>query len=169
MQSRVYFYSPFSRETASDPKNRFLVFSFLLSDLFLLFTLPQKQSILPRFKEHSALLLFAFPEKREHLYAFHEALLFDSPEKELFSLLDPLLQISRDEKHFLFFLLKHQKEISLLTHSTYLYTLLHKLYPEGLSFLQDLLCDFFHKKGFYSLIPEVKQWMSLLNTPKALS
>jgi hypothetical protein len=121
---------------------------------------------LNKLQEHTTLLLVAFidhkesllelKEKTSRLIFFIDKLLpFDEKDqlKELFFLLEPLIKECGVDEHFLFFLLKNQKDLASLLDDTYLPDLFEELC--GLAELQTLLCDSFHKKGFTGLIPEI--------------
>jgi hypothetical protein len=62
----------------------------------------------------------------------------------------------KEEENFLFFLLSHQQEVSELSHTGHLTSMLKKFHPKGLRFVQEYVCDHFYRKGFSYLIPEVK-------------
>lgn len=133
---------------------------------------------LDRILEHSALLSFAFPSQKEELAIFSHSLsntvtlvynfsrIDPLPEtfplevssylRQMFLLLEPFLAECKNEGAFLFFLLTHYKEISLLSHSKHLFSLLKRFHSRGMGFIQERICDHFYKKGFTYLIPEVK-------------
>lgn len=133
---------------------------------------------LDRIQEHSALLPFAFPNQKEELAIFSHSLSntvnlvynfsrfsplpktypleVSSYLRQMFLLLEPFLRECKNEGAFLFFLLSHYKEISLLSHSKHLLSLLKKFHSKGMGFVQEKICDHFYKKGFTYLIPEVK-------------
>jgi hypothetical protein len=77
--------------------------------------------------------------------------------KEFYLSIEKLIHACRDNENLLLFLLKHQKKIDQLMGESYLYTFLLDLYPKGLGWLEEMLCDNFHERGFFSLIPELKE------------
>ncbi len=133
---------------------------------------------LDRIQEHVSLIPLAFPFKGVETGIFTHALsntvtlLYNLgkssilPEtfssqianylRQMFFLLEPFVEECKNDGSFLFFLLSNHKDISLLSHSKYLSSLLKKLHPQGLPFIQEYICDHFYKKGFAYLIPEIK-------------
>lgn len=133
---------------------------------------------LDRIQEHATLIPHAFPFKHEETEIFTHSLSntvtliynlskYSTPSetfstqitnylRQMFFLLEPFVEECKNEGSFLFFLLSNHKDISLLSHSKYLSSLLRKLHPQGLSFIQEYVCDHFYRKGFASLIPEIK-------------
>ena len=138
-----------------------------------------------RMQEHATLLSFAFPKKKAEAAIFSHVLslaihrLQNAKEKtlqtrefetelkthlqQMIFLLEPFIEECKNDESFLFFLLNHHKEISLLCHFRHLHSLLDKLHPQGLNSLQEYICDYFHEKGFPYLIHEVKSLIELLN------
>jgi len=178
LPGKLYFHSPFSEERNYSQKDRALLLSFALSELFACMKESPKNWALPSYKEktydaplnklqeHATLLVVAFIDHKESLFELKEkisrliflisrSLAFNEKDhlKELFFLLEPLIKTCGDDEHFLFFLLKNQKELASLLDPTYLPDLFEELY--GLLELQILLCDSFHKKGFTGLIPQI--------------
>lgn len=133
---------------------------------------------LDRIQEHATLIPLAFPFKSVETEIFTHSLsnavtlLYNLSKcstpsetfssqianylRQMFFLLEPFIEECKNDGSFLFFLLSNHKDISLLSHSKYLPSLLKKLHPEGLSFIQEYICDRFYKKGFAYLIPEIK-------------
>jgi hypothetical protein len=132
---------------------------------------------LNRIHEHCDLLKHAFPNNKQSTSLFQHALTntlnlilnyqenpsssqyFDQELhaylKQLFLLLEPLVEECKNDENFIFFLLKHQQEIIFLSHNRHLLRLLKKMHPEGLEAIREQICDNFHARGFASLIPEV--------------
>ena len=110
-------------------------------------TFPNHKETLSRLKEETARLIYFLT----HKIPFSQKDLL----KKLYLLLEPLVKECTEDKDFLFFLLTHHEEIAYFLEPCYLPTLLKNLYPEGLSKLQIILCDYFHKKGFTRLLPEI--------------
>jgi len=180
LQQQLYYHSPFSKTTSFTEKNKALLLSFALSEIFhctseLSKTWDHPSSFeektydapLNILQEHSTLLLIAFPvfissliefkEKTSSLIYFLRQNLSFSPKnrlKELFLLLQPLIKQCKDDENFLFFLISHYKEINWILDSSYLPSLFNELYPDS-SKLHTLLCDHFHKKGLTRLLPEI--------------
>lgn len=174
-----YYHSPFSEKSSFSEKNKALLLSFALAELFTCSSseidhwargdIQEKRNDAPlnRFIEHTSLLLKAFPsfltplieikEKTAHLlYCLQKSICFCPKErlKELFHLLDPLMQECSNDANFLYFLLSRQSDMDLLLDSSYLPSFLKELYPD-FSELDTHLCDYFHKRGFTRLLPEI--------------
>lgn len=205
VQKKVYLHSPFCEKIFTQD-TRFLLIEFILTDLFSSYTLCQaleekllfcgqtfnafslssltQSAPLDRIQEHSSLIPFAFPFKKEETEIFTHSLsntinLFYNLSKrntssktfssqmtnyirQMFFLLEPFMEECKNDGSFLFFLLSHHKDISLLSHSRYLLSLLKKLHPQGLPFIQEHVCDHFYKRGFAYLIPEIKSLVKLV-------
>ncbi len=178
MPSKLYFHSPFSEERTYSQNDKALLLSFAMSEIFACMKESSKAWGLPSHKEktydaplnklqeHTTLLIVAFSEYQEPLLELKEkisrliffvsrSLDFNEKDhlKELFFLLEPLIKECSDDNHFLFFLLKNQKDLASLLDPSYLPDLFEDMY--GLAEVQTLLCDNFHKKGFTGLIPEI--------------
>ena len=180
MIGKLYFHSPFSEERIYSDKDKALLLSFAISELFACMKENSKAWIcipssyqektydapLNKLQEHVSLLLVAFSEHKESLFEMKEkisrliffiarSLPFEEKDhlKELFFLLEPLIKECKEDNHFVFFLLKNQKDLASLLDPSYLPDLFEQLYD--LLELQTLLCDCFHEKGFTGLIPEI--------------
>ncbi len=181
--------SPLSTADSDETHHRGLVLQFLLSSLFnahrALLEGKQLLSAHPRFfpydwsraslgplnqaLEHLLLLKRAFPEMADEVKAveacFFEALSasFDlSALKRIYTYLEPLLICCKEDENLMFFLLKSHKEIDSLMEEDHLYRLLFSLFPEGLSEWGEALCDCYHERGFFSVIPELKFFLAQL-------
>jgi hypothetical protein len=86
---------------------------------------------------------------------------------EIFFALEPFVERCKENENLIFFLLKNMQEIDLCAQSkNYLHSLLLRLHPSGLSELGEKLCDNYHHRGFYFLIPEIKLLLTQLeNAP----
>ncbi len=195
MSKQLYFHSPFSETYVYQERDRALLLSFILSELnicaisltstwaFSLSSLCEKTYDAPlnRLQEHMRLLPYAFPmhkkeglELQEMISYLTSSLLYRCvfvPEEylqKLFILLDPFIQECKKEENFLFFLLDHYSEIKALSPINYLPKLFHSLYPEGLSKLQTILCDHFHKKGFTAHLLTIAERIKQLPSQKAI-
>jgi hypothetical protein len=128
---------------------------------------------LNKIQEHILLLDQAFPHHLETIHRFRvtlqktialamqkQDLLFEL--RELYRLLHPLIFFCKENENLLFFLLKHQKDIAELDHPENLNDLLLTLFPEGLETVQKLVCDNYQRRGFISLVAEIKQLISEL-------
>ena len=175
VQAKLYFHSPFSEKSVYNEKNRALLLSFALSELFTcanelsetwvssLSSLKNRAYDAPlnKLQEHSTLLLLAFPLHKQSIFNFKEKLahliysLTHDHLNQLFFLLEPLIKECKQDENFLFFLLTHYKEIDKFSKPRYLLNLFYEFYPENISHLHTVICDFFHKKGFTGLIPQV--------------
>ena len=83
--------------------------------------------------------------------------------KLLYRLAEPLIYHFKDDENLIFFLLKNQDPINALMGKGYLRELLSQLHEKGLGQLEKKLCDQYHDRGFFSLIPELKIRFSELN------
>lgn len=82
----------------------------------------------------------------------------------LFLGLEPFISACKDNENLLFFLVKAKEEIDECLGLGYLQSLLLKLHPSGLEDLCEKLCDNYHHRGFYFLIPEIKRLMVQFST-----
>ena len=133
-------------------------------------------------REHAQLLLIAFESSKEHVEQIHSILTdltvhfsgfnsFSSRDKlrvkkklhQLYLLTEPLLNHFKNNENLIFFLLKNQGPIHALAGSGHLLDFLSHLHKKGLGPLERKLCDHYHKRGFFSLIPELKRLFSELN------
>jgi len=182
LKTRLYFHSPFSEDNVCSLRDRSLLLSFALSEIFTCagehvqnwtLHLPSSKersedAPLNKLQEHSTLLLKAFPDHKESLFQLKEEVShliyflrnkipFSQKEllEKLYIPLEPLVKECIEDKDFLFFLLTHHEKMACFLEPSYLPTLFKEIYPEGLSKLQVVLCDYFHKKGFTRLLPEI--------------
>ncbi len=117
-------------------------------------------SIFSHALENTRNLLINYIEHRNKVSDFEVELA--SYLKQMFSLLEPLMYSCKHDENFIYFLLRHKKQIALLSHPQYLALFLEKSFPQGLDHLCEIMCDHFHARGFASTIPEVKQAISEL-------
>lgn len=121
--------------------------------------------------EYACLLPIAFPKKQRIAHTLLKGLnqlpKIKTPLKphlqKLYHLLEKLFEECQKDENLLFFLLKNKAAIDSLMGSDYLYHFLLKIYPKGLSSLEEMLCDHYHERGFFSLIPELKDLILALN------
>jgi hypothetical protein len=122
--------------------------------------------------EHSSCLKKSFPDQAKVVKGFEKifAKQLDSLSKKrrpaqehfeialqkLYSALEPLIEFCKEDENLLFFLLKHRKEIDLLTQKGYLHRFILKIHPSGLESLGEKMCDQYHQRGFFSQISEFK-------------
>jgi hypothetical protein len=78
----------------------------------------------------------------------------------LFLALEPFVEACKENENLIFFLLKGKEDIDQCLQKKYVHSLLLKLHPGGLSELCEKLCDNYHHRGFYFLIPEIKLLMA---------
>jgi len=195
MSKHLYFHSPFSETYLYEERDRSLLLSFILSELeicsttmtnnwtFSLSSLCEKTYDAPlnRLQEHARLLAYAFPEHKKEGQELQEMIshltsslvyrCFFPPEEylqKLFILLDPFIQICKQEVNFLFFLLDHYHKIQAFTPLNYLDKLFHSLHPEGLNKLQKNLCDHFQKKGLTTHLLTIVEQIKKLPSQEGL-
>lgn len=162
MLEMIHSHSLFSEALIRQGRNRVLLLQCILAEIFSALSAPPPS--LPALQKMIKLLPTAFPSKKNKLSPLISTLFIITHSKtltpehlsKLFFLLEPFMKECKNDESFLFFLLSHQKEISMLFDSKYLSVFLSKIYPKGLHFLQKHLCDYFHKKGFPYLLPTVK-------------
>jgi hypothetical protein len=78
----------------------------------------------------------------------------------LFLGLEPFISACKENENLIFFLLKAKEDIDECLGQGYLRSLLLNLHPNGLDELCEKLCDNYHHRGFYFLIPEIKRLMA---------
>ncbi len=134
-------------------------------------------------EEHISLLRIAFPKFKKATTQLEKILnslitsLKQKPSKRedflpqglqnIYSLTEKLIEDCKEEENVIFFLLKNQKEIDALMGKSHLHIFLLALHPEGLTSLKEQLCDHFHDRGFFSVIPELKKLISTLELKNA--
>ncbi len=72
-------------------------------------------------------------------------------------LLEPFIEICKENENLIYFLLKHREEIDSLMRKNYLKLQLLRLHPNGPLELCEKMCDNYHHRGFVSSIAEMKQ------------
>ena len=123
--------------------------------------------------EHASLLEHFFPELiadalyleqlfSKNIASFKRTLRFTKPKlfeslTQMFVAVEPFLEKCKENENLIFFLLKHKKEIDQLMNKDYLRSLLLRFHPGGFSQLCEKLCDNYHHRGFYFLIPEIRR------------
>lgn len=133
---------------------------------------------LNKLREHTMILEYVFPELPGPVmqYVGLVSKTLNSPMRtpaivkskvlkrlpELFFALEPFMERCRENENLIFFLLKHKEEIDQFTHLGYLHSFLLRLHPSGLAELCEKLCDNYHHRGFYFLIPEIKLLLTKL-------
>lgn len=126
--------------------------------------------------EHALLLPHVFPEMSQAYQILEKNLdkILRAPRQKsaaiktrcakllplLFSALEPFIEKCKENENLLFFLLSHQEEIEAFMSSGYLRSLLLRLHPRGISDLCEKLCDNYHHRGFYFLIPEITRLLN---------
>src|SRR5690348_9764900 len=131
-----------------------------------------------KMREYASVLESSFPQLKKATLHFQQLVnqLFAYPRPktdklaarcseclpEIFLALEPFIKACKENENLIFFLLKHREEIDQCMRKNYLHALLLKLHPTGLSELCEKLCDNYHHRGFYFLIPEIKHLMSEL-------
>ena len=144
---------------------------------------------LHKIQEHASLLPLAFKEQTDESSAFMHALsnvvhllsnhskfpktgkddLEDLQKtlvaylKQLFFLLNPFIKECYEDGGLVLFLLRHQKEVAMLSDEDTLVKILKEVQLDKGRSLQEDLCDDFHKRGFAYLIPEIRSLMKSLS------
>jgi len=81
---------------------------------------------------------------------------FTKTMQNLYTSLEPLLEMCRENENLVYFLLKRRSSIDALMHPGYLRDFFHKIHPQGLETLGEKMCDQYHGRGFIAQIPEFK-------------
>jgi hypothetical protein len=131
-------------------------------------------------REYALGLKFAFPEEKEpakRLIQQMNKVVVQMELKTFFTLskglkalpalflgLEPFISACKENENLLFFLVKAKEDIDQCLGVGYLQSLLLKLHPSGLEELCEKLCDNYHHRGFYFLIPEIKRLMVQFST-----
>lgn len=132
-----------------------------------------KMGHLNKVKEHVLLLRASFPNHFEVVENIEQSLFlwieegvspdsFDSHCHKVYSLLECLIELCKEEENLIFFLLKNRITIDKVMGENHLYQFFSRLYQNQLETLQEVLCDRYHRRGFFSLIPECKSLFGLL-------
>lgn len=184
----IFFHSPFSAVTVQSDQNRSLILQFILSEIFHSLKAPNIESIFSasrplfpydwakqighwnKMQEHAILLTHAFPSFPETAKFVEEAVSKAPREmqevrlflKNLYFVLEPLIEICKENENLILFLLKHQKEIDDLKAPHTLKSLLLNIYPNGLAAMGQQLAENFQRRGFASLIPEAQSLIAKL-------
>lgn len=129
---------------------------------------------LNKVREHALLLPHVFPD-HARAYQLLEKKATASPHGKgatikmrcakclpaIFSALEPFIETCKDNENLLFFLVSHRAEIEAFMSAGYLRALLLRLHPRGISDLCEKVCDNYHHRGFYSLIPEITRLLNV--------
>ncbi|MBY0528842.1 MAG: hypothetical protein K2P51_01480 [Rhabdochlamydiaceae bacterium] len=136
-----------------------------------------EQGPLNRMSEYLSMLPLAFPQRvrlvksaQKCLNALIHSLRKKNLEKDLkiaqlknlHQIMEQLIAECEEDENLSLFLLKHKQQIDQLMGNGYLRDLLLRLYPQGLRSLEEMVCDHYHERGFFSLIPELKDLIALL-------
>ena len=133
---------------------------------------------LNKVQEHALLLKEGFPEEKKIILLCEKTIStfffprnggkklktasFEKGIQSLYLALEPLIQKCREDENLLFFLLKNKPMIDRIVEKGHLHLFLQTLYPEGLEILGEKMCDRYHRRGFFSQIPEFKLLLSEL-------
>ncbi len=132
-------------------------------------------------REHAQLLLIAFAHVEKSVEQIHSILTdlivqfsgIDSLTSknhlhlkkklhQIYHLTEPLVQRFKNNENLIFFLLKNQGSINALAGKGRLLDFLSELHKKKLGQLEKKLSDHYHERGFFSLIPELRQLFSEL-------
>jgi hypothetical protein len=122
--------------------------------------------------EHSLLLTESFPDHAQHVVTFQRTFskhltflakkkkislfLFTTALQKIYSKLEPLIEICRENENLLHFMLKNRETIDGFVGEGHLRSFLVKIHPQGLQLLGEKVCDQYHQRGFFSQIAEFK-------------
>jgi hypothetical protein len=123
-------------------------------------------------QEHSLLLKESFPDHAKSVKNFEREFskVFSSLTKKknvlqaqfilalrrIYFALEPLIIVCKENENLLFFLLKNRETIDALIGEGHLREFLLKIHPCDLETLGEKMCDQYHRRGFFSQIPEFK-------------
>jgi hypothetical protein len=127
---------------------------------------------LNKLQEHSLLLKKSFSNKSEAVKNFEKTMCremkifakkrnlskerLEQALKKIYTSLEPLIEFCKENENLLLFMLKNRHEIDALTQKGHLRDFVFKIHPCGLETLGEKMCDQYHRRGFFSQIPEFK-------------
>ncbi|MES2122773.1 MAG: hypothetical protein V4492_08370 [Chlamydiota bacterium] len=128
---------------------------------------------LNKVQEHAILLKESFPELPRKFQALERILnkhlhpqiknssdSFYAVIRKIYLALEPFLLLCKENENLLFFLLKNKSVLDRMMQKDSLKGFLAKAYPEGMDKLGEKMCDRYHRRGFFSQIPEFKLLLS---------
>jgi hypothetical protein len=134
---------------------------------------------LNKLQEHSSLLAKSFADHKQAVKNFEKTLSkelaslsgkrkiskekFEMTLQKIYTSLEPLIEICRENENLLFFMLKNRDVIDALVQNQHLYQFLLKIHPCGLETLGEKMCDRYHQRGFFSQIAEFKHLLTELS------
>ena len=137
-----------------------------------------RPGLLNKAYEHSLFFTQCFPEHIQCVKNFEKKFIkiltswekktsvprkqFESSLQTIYSLLEPLIEVCRENENLLFFLLKNHQTIDSLMKKGHLCQFLHRIHPSELESLGEKICDRYHTRGFFSQIPEFKLLLTAL-------
>jgi hypothetical protein len=130
-----------------------------------------------KIQEHSLLLGKSFPDGVGLVKNFEKTLSeelslfcketnaeqFTAALQKIYTALEPLAEICKENENLILFLLKNRESMDSLNQSGYLYQFLLKMHPSGLEILGEKMCDQYHQRGFFSQISEFKLLLTELS------
>lgn len=133
---------------------------------------------LNKVQEHAILVDESFPEVPRKIQSLKKTLdkhlhskIQNSPAsfyeavRAIYLALEPFLLISKENENLLLFLLKNKSVLDRIMERDYSRELFGRISPEGLDLLAEEMCDQYHRRGFFSQIPECKLLLSELMHP----
>ncbi len=124
---------------------------------------------LNKLREHGRLLKNSFPDRAKTVKTFETRLekIFlkkknpiEKSLQTLYLILEPLIEVCKNDENLTHFLLKHRQSIDCLLQKGHLHQFLIRIHPSGLETLGEKMCDQYHERGFISQIPEFKLLMT---------
>lgn len=154
MLERQYFYTPFSAVSVVQGENPSLLLQFIIFELLkskqsltettILDIAPFGWAIKPGSKnkiaEYGLLLPVAFPHLANEAEQFLKCL--ERSCAELLCHLEPFIFACQENENLLFFLVKHQKSLSIKS-------ILDRICPEGVAKLKTTIAAQYKKRGFH--------------------
>lgn len=130
-------------------------------------------------QEHSLLLKESFADHAKLVRSFEKQFLkvlaFFAKKKKaskmqsalelqkIYLVLEPFIEICKDNENLLHFLLKNRATIDAMMHEGQLHSFLLKIHSDDLETLGEKMCDQYHQRGFFSQIPEFKMLLTELS------
>ena len=137
---------PYDWATSPGFLNKAYEHSLLLAKCF-----PDHLALVKNFEKHFTQTLIAWDKEATIPFERCEMAL-----QTCYSLIEPLIEVCKENENLLFFLLKNRLTIDSLMKEGHLGQFLHRIHPFGLESLGEKMCDQYHQRGFFSQIPEFK-------------
>ncbi len=175
-RSSLFFHSPFCERSDHPEGSQPVFLQFFLLELMQCINESKAPEKTPspfywtksmpsyeKLKEHSLLLQYFFPSHTsqareiEAIVQQEDKQLSLKDARFLFTKLLPFLNICKQNSPFIFFLLRHQKEINVLIDPGNLGTLLETLHPGGTDEVFAKICNYYQSNGYKNISTQVRR------------